>query len=1817
MSLRDEQLAGTDIVAHGTFKLDRRRAMEKMSRFQLEDPHRYVLELVAAAVRGGASEIHVRNDSDDFEISWDGEAPTAEELDFLFDHVFTRSAEDRPRMLQHFAQGLFGALGLGPSWVRVERPGVRYDMTDPLDIQRESCERTEGVFVHVRERFGWAVVRELMNPWDGLHERNLLKRFAWTCPVPLVVNGKTINRSHPPLELIAGSPARSVALVRDGIIVHHEHVPAGEMRVTGVLVDDHLALNASRSKVVRDKHWETVVARLVQTAVQAVQEDEGEDPDLRSAGLFLLQHHLRHATPLATRKLFVDGGGRRFSLQELRKARVVYTYPAAVAPDPTLEAPHFLVGGVSEVLGASDLQWGCLRERVGGLRDGRELLQSRHQGRERRRQLAQIVSPLSFMPAAVAERRFSSDGAEGAVALGATSSLQEGKGSFRAGPATIELRVDGLPVQRVITNRLPEGMSARVGDPDLRADTRFERVVQSPTYHRLLDLVVQNGHALLLEEAAQRPQQTVVRKALIRWLHTLRPKGRWTRSKFESVPEGLRKALLWRTCGGEPRCLEDMAQGASITTIRGADLMPELVLVSKDELVLVRRLLPPSVQDCTQDVENALVRATRLSLSKLKPKLPTYCTHKLAIETEGLTGELGLTDSEMDCRVTVLHQGVHLGEHTLDLLPGVQVIVEWADALPDARMENLEDLAQLEALADQLRPLAIELITQAARKRHPDLPFSSWLADALRRGLVDDVPLFVNSEGKRMSVSQLVPPVNVSSRPLDHSWPTVQPLFIVDTLRLRALRDRLGVGAVNDLTHRVEERVRTHQAFMQRPETPVARASPLGIRGSRDLPKTWGAEEFEFVSPEGTVEGVVGLSVNADLKGIRIAFLLEKRTLCTIASPSEVPAEAQVRNKPGGSKAIQPTNHWDGVLQQDLVTAVQAHAAEAVQRLVNRVAQPETTPKPPVVVARMVLATLSTDHPLAEVPLLQTIDGPMISLKQVLEAERVYTVPSDLASGILPPDRKAVWIRLGAGTRRVLDAFVGATSDGARTLERLRAGMARRASMHRVGLAAPGDYAATLTRSDGSTHLWLGLSEDVAIPTMAGASLAWIIEDRVVSTEDRSDLFPCARNGGLGVFRVTDDELRANDAFDQPRDGPARDRCLALLKQTVQEIGPLAGQALQQDSDQPSLWDKVRGKVETGVRVLDHEALRRILVRSLVHPSTIDEAWRGIGLLWTSDGRTLDPFDLDQVARKGPLRVVPMGTVGRTLDTERPAILANIRMRSALHGYREVLDYSEQLIRDETVHKRRESPAAKPTPDPAAILVRELPAPWRGHLEVHGDGRTGLVLYIAWRAVESRSHDGCVPLVVHLDADFVPDADWRRVETGPLLVKALYAMKDLSDGLLNELVELDPDGQHHPGLWHRVIPRTFKHRRQIKPSATGARGRIAKMPIFQTGEGTLLSPVQVLKLRKPLWVPQQLAVPSGQKDRPFLVIPPTGLGDAMNFWGGMSGAEVAKARQETLGRRQAARKPWRLPSSQRWLARKEENSKTLKALVGLDPRLPLVSHLEARVDGVPVQIWEARRWPGMAGMVEVSEKQVDENFQSVRRTRGTDKALDALYAQLVKAAAPIVRDSFVLRRNLITLLKELNHNSNARAAWLDAELLEGPSNVSLAQASEGTVIWGTVAGDAKSDLIVLYPDPVTRELLEALAIDHQEAHSWRAEQRQVVTDARALKAGRILARKREALKKVLVERLTALSANMEGARSMRSAVIADWPGLVAAARQADSTPEHLRTALADPTSEATWLLAWEQLDQELVTKKRWRDAAEVAVRTAEKTLNPR
>ena len=257
-----------EILARGGFRLDRRRALEKMERFQLADPWAWVIELVAAAVAGGATAVTLESDADDLRVRWDGAMLTRAELDGLFDALFGTPRSPRERLLQHLAVGVLGALGREPRHVHVLRgphaeagePSLRMIVDDPAETRAEDHPHPGvGTEVWVRLAVGLDVLgRVVTGLFTERPEARLVRRRAGWSPIPVLVNGRAVDPPIPERALVAGEelwlvPAPAgVDLVRGGITIGQIAAPFERFGVAGVHRDDTLTLDASRGAPVDD-----------------------------------------------------------------------------------------------------------------------------------------------------------------------------------------------------------------------------------------------------------------------------------------------------------------------------------------------------------------------------------------------------------------------------------------------------------------------------------------------------------------------------------------------------------------------------------------------------------------------------------------------------------------------------------------------------------------------------------------------------------------------------------------------------------------------------------------------------------------------------------------------------------------------------------------------------------------------------------------------------------------------------------------------------------------------------------------------------------------------------------------------------------------------------------------------------------------------------------------------------------------------------------------------------------------------------------------------------------------------------------------------------------------------------------------------------------------------------------------------------------------------------------------------------------------------------------------------------------------------------
>ena len=190
--------AGAEKVEEGNFRLDWTRALDKVKRFQLTDPHRYVLELAQCAIAGGATRIDVETDADDVIISYDAPIHSRQELGHLFDYLF---AQDRSlTAAKQLALAINSALALEPGFIVIEsgdgESGQRLRLTSHTDVALEAIEPGEpagvpkGTRVHVRDRMTWKILIEFFKSRTA--EAKHLAEGCSLAPIPVYLDGQDV-----------------------------------------------------------------------------------------------------------------------------------------------------------------------------------------------------------------------------------------------------------------------------------------------------------------------------------------------------------------------------------------------------------------------------------------------------------------------------------------------------------------------------------------------------------------------------------------------------------------------------------------------------------------------------------------------------------------------------------------------------------------------------------------------------------------------------------------------------------------------------------------------------------------------------------------------------------------------------------------------------------------------------------------------------------------------------------------------------------------------------------------------------------------------------------------------------------------------------------------------------------------------------------------------------------------------------------------------------------------------------------------------------------------------------------------------------------------------------------------------------------------------------------------------------------------------------------------------------------------------------------------------------------------------------------------
>jgi hypothetical protein len=321
---------GRKLLGRGTVLVDPRAAVAKLRSYQLGEPVLYVLELVRAAVAGGATAIDLENDADDFALTFDGDPLDADDLSRLLDFLLS-GANPRLRLV---AVAVNTALGFSPAHIDLYTTRfagapadgsvvarVRWGAGAPRDggvdqgvierVARPAKMPSPGMRIHVREAFGVAVMREWFRAEPA--ETDLLRERVVALPVPLTRNGVALapREARPPVASVplalsgdlrgalhlvdAQHPwANTLVYCERGVALEvvalREPDAARTQLPLRMIVDaDALPTNAARSKVTLSaglrgaarRAWQEGVAALVEAAVALAA--GGDDAGLRAA----------------------------------------------------------------------------------------------------------------------------------------------------------------------------------------------------------------------------------------------------------------------------------------------------------------------------------------------------------------------------------------------------------------------------------------------------------------------------------------------------------------------------------------------------------------------------------------------------------------------------------------------------------------------------------------------------------------------------------------------------------------------------------------------------------------------------------------------------------------------------------------------------------------------------------------------------------------------------------------------------------------------------------------------------------------------------------------------------------------------------------------------------------------------------------------------------------------------------------------------------------------------------------------------------------------------------------------------------------------------------------------------------------------------------------------------------------------------------------------------------------------------------------------------------------------------------------------------
>ncbi len=300
----------TDGSNRKQFTVAREKAIEKMRKFAMADPHYYILELIQAAISNGAKQLNIVAQKDHVGLSYTGGGYTEEELAQLFDFLFAPKQSLEHGDLRSLAIGINALMLMEPKTIEIRSGDGTAAGTTKIEIQgrdnvvsvERGAEPLDGTLIWargLRRRKVWG--KSTLNPGlSGARECEAIETRCMAAPVPFILNDDLVfgaSSMRTPYLLgysrcvsfdegdlygtigIANRTGGDFKLLIHGVLVQtlaYELKGFADSRIGGVVSFDRLNKTADHAGIVHDEVLAELWIRLRPYAQRVMRGESGE-----------------------------------------------------------------------------------------------------------------------------------------------------------------------------------------------------------------------------------------------------------------------------------------------------------------------------------------------------------------------------------------------------------------------------------------------------------------------------------------------------------------------------------------------------------------------------------------------------------------------------------------------------------------------------------------------------------------------------------------------------------------------------------------------------------------------------------------------------------------------------------------------------------------------------------------------------------------------------------------------------------------------------------------------------------------------------------------------------------------------------------------------------------------------------------------------------------------------------------------------------------------------------------------------------------------------------------------------------------------------------------------------------------------------------------------------------------------------------------------------------------------------------------------------------------------------------------------------------